>query len=255
MKADRSFLSRGVSHLVYSGMQAFGGSSEGARILCYHRVNAEPDGYMSVPPLVFRAQMEWLASQGYKTVSLNELLIGRLHEKSVVLTFDDGYEDNFTEAYPVLKEFGFRATIFLVAERLGEPSYLKISQIKEMGREGFEFGSHTLSHPNLRKINREQKTKEIADSKIALEKLLGISCEFFCYPYGQHDEETIGVVRDAGYKGACCNKPGANRRISAPFLLRRTEVAPYDSPEHLKKKMAGAYDLLHRVLHKLRGRP
>jgi peptidoglycan/xylan/chitin deacetylase (PgdA/CDA1 family) len=254
MSSDRSFLSRILGSIFYFISRLRGGS-KGTRILCYHRVNDREKGYLSVPVDAFRKQMKWLSEQGYHSASLADLLDGKIDEKSVVITFDDGYEDNYQHAFPIMRDYGFQGIIFLIAKKIGEPSYLKISQIEDMMKSGFEFGSHTLSHPNLKTLSVEQKRHEIADSKIALEKLFGTPFDFFCYPFGQFDAEAAQIVKETGYRGACCNAPGANAAIANPCLLKRTEVAPHDSPEDLEKKMAGAYDLLHILLHKLRGRP
>lgn len=250
----KSWLSKILGSVFYLLSKIFPPAQKG-RILCYHRVNDQENGYLSVPVDAFHEQMRWLSENGYRSASLADLLDGKADEKSVVISFDDGYEDNYQNAFPIMKSYGFQGIIFLIAKKIGEPSYLKISQIEEMMKSGFEFGSHTLSHPNLKTLTTDEKRHEIADSKIALEKLFDKPFEFFCYPFGHFDAEAAQIVKESGYRGACCNAPGANAEISNPCLLRRTEVAPHDTPDDLKKKMAGAYDLLHILLHKLRGRP
>lgn len=250
----RPIFSTLLASFCYRGLQVFG-SPKGTRILCYHRVNDEKKDYLSVPVAQFRAQMKFLSEQGYHTVSLSELLAGKVDDKSVVITFDDGYLDNYEQAFPVMREYGFKGTIFLIAQKIGEDSFLKLSQIEEMGKANFEFGSHTLSHPRLITLTREQKLHELGDSKFVLEKLLGRPCDTFCYPFGQYDSETVNLVRGVGYQAACSNLPGVNAGVPDPYLLQRTEIAGHDAVRDFELKMAGAYDLLHKMLHTLRGRP
>ncbi len=287
----KKFLRSSVSSLIFYGGRLFGGKSSGVRILCYHRVHpvrngtsrahsSAPDefskvaklgktsqqspisngvndkvsGYLSVSAASFREQMDYLVSEGYQTISLNELIAGKGSPKSVVIAFDDGYRDNFENAFPVLAERGFKATIFCVTQRLGTKDYLELNEIFEMKRAGFSFGSHTNEHPHLPRLLREEKQREISDSKKILEEMLDFPVSFFCYPYGEYDQETVELVREAGYQGACSNIPGSNRKID-PYLLERTEISPSDTIFDFQKKLAGAYDLVHRGLHLVRGKP
>ena len=250
----KSLLRSSLSSVFYHGAQMFGSKQSNARILCYHRVNNETVDYITVPTEVFREQLEFLSSEGYQTVGLNDLLQGNTDEKSIVITFDDGYEDNYANAFPILNHFGFTATIFCIAEKVNAPGYLNLNQISEMSKKGFIFGSHTISHPRLPNLTQEEKRREITDSKKILEEKLGIPVFFFCYPYGEFDEETVELVSEAGYHAACSNIPGGNEKIT-PFLLRRTEIAASDSLYDFRKKLAGAYDFLHQGLHWFRKRP
>jgi len=127
-------------------------------------------------------------------------------------------------------------------------------QILEMRKSGMDIGSHTLTHPHLPLLSSSEKWQEIQGSKAYLEDLLGFETSFFCYPYGEYDDESVRLAQDAGYKGACCNHPGANKVIN-PFRLSRVEIAHQDTLDDFKKKLAGAFDLLHKGLHWVRGRP
>ena len=252
MKALRSSL----SSFFYYGAKYLGYQSRGIRILCYHRVNNEGSDYLSVSKVQFREQMRFLNEEGYRTAGLNELLNGSMNGKSVIVTFDDGYADNYEHAFPIMREFGFAGTIFCIGNKLGENFFLTKDQIREMGKEGFEFGSHTLSHRDLPTLSLLEKRREIIDSKSFLEQELGRKIAFFCYPRGFFDKETLELVKEAGYLGACSNTPGSNDSTNGmnPYLLKRTEIAPHDSLDDFKKKLAGAYDVLHRGLHWIRGR-
>lgn len=250
MKLIRNLLSSLIYVMIRMAVR-----SPDTRILCYHRVNDVNKNYLTVRPSDFEAQMKLLADAGYRTVGLADLLEGTPGPKSVVITFDDGYEDNYLHAFRAMKKYGFAATIFCVAAKVGTPDYLSVAQIQEMRRAGFEFGSHTITHPNLKTISLAEKRREIGDSKAMLEKMLGAGVDYFCYPFGQYDEEAWKIVKESGYKAACCNAPGAAGRIENPYLLKRTEIANTDTLWDFKKKLAGAYDLMHQALHLLRGRP
>ena len=244
-----------LSSALYWGGRWLGQNPSGTRILCYHRVNDGEKKYDSVTLSRFREQMDFLAQAGYRTVSLGRFFDEPGDEKNVVITFDDGYRDNLKNAFPILEEFGFRATVFCVGSRIGEEGYLTRPDLRQMQEGGWEIGSHTLSHPDLRSLDIGLKWREIAESKSFLEEFLDLEIDFFCYPFGFYDEESVALVQKAGYRGACTNRPGANPDAKDPYLLRRTEIGAGDTPHDFKKKMAGAYDLLHRALHSVRGRP
>ena len=251
MKALRSSL----SSVVYHGTRLLDRKQKGTRMLCYHRVNDSEKNYLTVSTRHFRDQMKFLFNEGYQTISLSSLLAGEGNGRNIVITFDDGFRDNFECAYPILKEFGFRATIFCVADRMNTEGYLTRQDIREMRASGFEFGSHTISHPHLLRLKADKKWQEIFGSKKMLEDLTQNRVDFFCYPYGEYDKESVALVKKVGYLGACSNNPGANDGKMDHYLLKRTEVSPDDSLNDFKKKMAGAFDLLHRGLHWVRRRP
>lgn len=254
----KKILRSSLSSAFYHGRRLLGRRDSGTRILCYHSVSDQGEDYLSVSEKNFREQMQCLADSGYQTIGLREVLTGEADElggaKKIVITFDDGWRDNYEKAFPILQALNFRATIFCVAARIGSENYLTKDQILEMRDAWFEFGSHTLTHPDLRKLKPEEKVREILGSKILLEESLDFRINFFCYPYGLFDRQTIRVVDQAGYLGACSNRPGTNRN-SHPYLLRRTEISREDTLEDFKKKLAGAFDLLHKGLHWVRGRP
>ena len=252
------FLRSTLSSAIYYGGRMTGTVDPGVRILCYHNVNDQEKKYTTVSISNFKNQMEFLNRHGYKTISLNDLLTkrenGDYSSKKIAITFDDGWRDNYEHAFPILKDYGFQATIFLITDRIGDLDYLTPEQIKEMHRYGIEFGSHSLSHPKLPSLTEEQKWNEIFNSRKKIEDQFQFNVDFFCYPYGLYDSETVEMVEKAGYKGACSNRPGANIKDET-FLLKRTEISAHDTLFDFEKKIAGAYDLLHQGLHFLRARP
>lgn len=230
------------------------------RILYYHRVD-EDDHRSCVRPEAFRQQMRYLTEQGYRVISLEELFralnTGELLQRSVVLTFDDGFADNFHHAYPVLCRYAFPATIFLTASFIGSSTLpvfsdknllfppLTWEQINEMSKHDIFFGSHTLSHPMLPTLLEKEAWQEIAASRTILRKKLGQPINFFCYPRGAFTPLVQKLVQQAGYIGACSTLPGAVHSNSNRFALPRTYISKDDSLEDFRKKLSGAYDVLH----------
>jgi peptidoglycan/xylan/chitin deacetylase (PgdA/CDA1 family) len=231
------------------------------RILYYHRVD-EDDHRSCVRPAAFRQQMRYLAEHDYPVLSLTELYHAletraSLPQRSIVLTFDDGFADNFHNAYPVLRTHAFPATIFLTVGFIGSATLpvfsdqsllfppLTWGHVSEMNHHGIAFGSHTLSHPMLPMLSEAEARKEIADSRRVLTEQLGHPVEFFCYPRGAFSPTVQKLVQQAGYTGACSTIPGAIHFDSNRFALPRTYIGKDDSLEDFRKKLCGAYDVLH----------
>lgn len=230
------------------------------RVLYYHSISDAPVR-SSVSPSVFERQMEHLERRGYHVLALTEAvrrLAARasLPERSLVITLDDGFDDNYDHAFPILSRFGFTATVFLTASYIGTdrlptlsrtdfvPRPLSWEQVKEMHAHGIEFGSHTLTHPMLSQIPLAQARREIAESKRAIEARLGAPAPFFCYPRGDFNDAVRRIVEAEGYLGACTTLPGPNDWRTDLFALRRTYVSRRDTAGEFAKKVAGAYDLL-----------
>lgn len=207
-------------------------------ILTYHRVVEEiPVGRGRRVPYVlredFEEQLRALQRRGYRSITFEELgdCFSRRHglampsEKVVIITFDDGWRDNYEVAFPLLLKYGFRATFFLTAGRVGKPGYMNIGEIREMRRAGMEFGSHTLTHPRLTLIGEEEAWREIYHSKILLEGLLGEEIDTFSYPYGDYNKRIEDMVRRAGYIFACSSEFGDNDGKADEFRLKRILMA------------------------------
>jgi peptidoglycan/xylan/chitin deacetylase (PgdA/CDA1 family) len=198
-------------------------------ILAYHQIaqvpaEHDPSG-LTVSPSRFAQQMAYLYTAGYQSLSLQDALhywqTGRRPpRKSFVLTFDDGYQDVSTTVWPILKRFGFTATIFLVAGRVGGESAWKKQRgtlaaplmswtaIREMQQAGFTFGNHTLSHAYLPALDDRQVREEITHAKAILADQLGTPAPFFCYPYNASDARIQRLVAESGYQAACSHDRG-----------------------------------------------
>jgi peptidoglycan/xylan/chitin deacetylase (PgdA/CDA1 family) len=214
------------------------------RILYYHNVASAPAGAalakLYVAPDDFARQMRCLKRLGLRGVSLSEGLwhLERGESRAVVaLTFDDGYADNLENAAPILREFGFGATCFVVTDRVGQHNawdaealrvrkpLMTASQLRRWVAEGFELGSHTRSHPRLDRLGDEQIEAEIAGSRVDLERIAGVRPDCFCYPYGAFNSTVVRHTRAAGYRAAVTTERGLALAGDNRFLLPRVAVS------------------------------
>jgi len=207
-----------------------------APIAMYHAVDIiTVEGYESVTvrPEKFKQQMEFLKRHKYNIVTLDELtdLISSkkwIPWKTVCITFDDGYVNNYIYAYPVLKKLNIPATIFVVSDFVGKPGYLSAEQIREMSDNGIDIGSHTKVHFWLgkkRKNEIKREKKEIVESKATLENIIGKEVKFFSYPGGGFRTMTRQMVIGAGYKGAVATNPGKRYPKDDIYALKRLRIS------------------------------
>ncbi len=199
--------------------------------------------------------MKFLSSGRYNLVGLDlieKYLNGQvsLPDKSIAVTLDDGYADNYFNGLHVLNRYSIPATIFLTAGLLGhtnswdhQKSYpkrrlLTWDHVLEMQACGVCFGAHTMTHPNLLEIDLEKARWEIMESKRIIEGRLGSGVIHFAYPYGLFSDSITELVRQAGFGLACSTCSGFNRQGANPFLLRRIEVYGTDTVWKLKQKIA-----------------
>jgi len=219
-------------------------------ILMYHYVRPDPGPGdpigrdLSVSPERFAEQMAWLAQEGYTPITLGELADVRarrraLPPKPIVLTFDDGYRDFYTAAFPVLKQYGFKATLFVITGAVDQPPYVTWDMIAEMDRSGLvEIGSHTVSHHQLPSLGEAQVRAEVMDSKQALEAHLGHPVRAFCYPVGRFDQRSVAAVRDAGYEIAVTTQGGRATAEQDQLLLPRLRIHGGASMEQFKSLLS-----------------
>lgn len=217
-------------------------------ILTYHSIApAWFEPLNNVQPEHFVQQMAYLRQQGYVVLSLSQFIdaqrSGRAHDrKSVVITFDDGYENNYAAAYPVLKKYGFPATIFVEVAHLGTPGYFTWEQAKDMDVHGIDIESHTMVGAYLPELSHEEAVSEITESKRVLEKELGHPVRFFAYPVGGFSEDVKQIVRRAGYAAAVTTNRGYAWVPRDLYEVKRTRVKDSDGDLQLWLKLSGYYN-------------
>ena len=199
-------------------------------ILLYHHMGSiERPSRSYLDPELFEKQLSYCAESGFSVIDLAGLVEdirgGRATPtKSVSITLDDGWYDNYTRAFPILQRRGVSATIFLVSGRIGLEGYLGWKEIREMRRSGIRFGAHTAGHPRLTELSLQEMRSEIGDCKKALEDGLEEEVPLFCYPYGFFNRAIRDLVEEAGYRGACCNSPGRLWPDGDVFALKRVTM-------------------------------
>lgn len=152
-----------------------------------------------------------------------------LPPRAVALTFDDGYRDNYTNVFPVLRRYGFTATFFVITGKVGHPGYMSWAELREMSAAGMLIESHTVTHPVLTRLPAPALERELVQSRQALWLNLGIDSRVLCYPYGAYDPGVMGAARAAGYIMAFTTKPGLVMEPLAIFALPRVAVGHHES--------------------------
>lgn len=200
------------------------------KILLYHQVNENNtvSKIGKVTKIDFDKQMVYLTKR-FNIISIQDMDEGlkgnqNLPKNPLIITFDDGCIDNYTIAFPILVKYKLPFTIFLVANKIEKNGYLTLGNIKTMKKFGATYGSHTLAHPDLRKVSKERKKKEIFLSKGTIKKLLNNSTQFFAYPYGEYNQEIITLSKEAGYSYALTTKYGNNTKKDNPYELKRIPI-------------------------------
>jgi peptidoglycan/xylan/chitin deacetylase (PgdA/CDA1 family) len=202
-------------------------------ILMYHYVEVPTDSKdtirrgLDILPSTFEVQITTLLAHGYTPIFMSDLaryFDGKtvLPEKPIILTFDDGYRDFYTDAYPILRKHNVKATSYVISGFLGGRNYMTTSQVQEIAASGLvEIAAHTVHHPNMKGLSVQALTDEVSRSRMELEKLTGKSIIDFAYPYGAYDEKAIHAVSVAGFHTAVITKPGDYLRKDDRFVLPR----------------------------------
>lgn len=198
-------------------------------VLNYHKID-DVDMPLSVAPVEFDKQMAYLKANGYHAITPDQLAAhlesgANLPEKPLLITFDDGYADNYTNAYPVLKKYGFTATFFVVTDFLSRyPQYLTWDQAREMQKNGMKIASHTMEHQSLTALSDEAIMAELTGARQALDYQLGAQPQYFAYPTGTYDLHIAQLIEKAGYKAAFTIKYGNVDMASNRFALERVPI-------------------------------
>jgi len=214
-------------------------------ILMYHYIRdafgeTELGKKLSVSPSNFALQLKWLKENNYETIKISDLAdpgktaLSKVYfdkKKPIVLTFDDGYQDAYAQALPILKKYGFIGTFYIIRGYVGGGNYLNQAQIDELANAGMEIGSHSMTHPDLSTVNFDEAKNQILNSKSG-----AIS---FCYPSGKYNDQIISLVKEAGYTSATTTHMGVADQNSNLFELPRIRVED-GSGETLKNKIESA---------------
>ena len=252
------------------------GAKTSIPILMYHSIAHEDESGLhpyyrtATAPLVFAAQMEGLHQSGFSVIGLTEA-VRRLKEPDalknvVVITFDDGFHNFYTNAFPILNSYGFTATMFLPTAYVGENRIafkgkpcLTWSEVRELQRHGISFGSHTVTHPQLHECDPNSICEEIAGSKKKIEQKLGCAVRSFAYPYAfpEADAGFKEMLREelhqAGYDNGVCTVIGRTCLASDPFFLGAIAgQLRRDHPRLFQAKLAGSYDWLAKPQYLLK---
>ncbi|EKS4345979.1 MULTISPECIES: polysaccharide deacetylase family protein [Clostridium] len=212
-------------------------------VLMYHSIDYEKGNELRLPKEQFKEQMKYLKDNGYTTLTLNELYNfleknKPIPEKSIVITLDDGYVDNYTNAYPILKELGLNATVFVVTSNIDKDKRtLTSEQIKEMDEAGIQIASHTYNHDKLDDLPYEKQLQTMKKSKDDLEKILNHKVDFIAYPYGKWNEESIKAAKDAGYKMAFTTQGGWSNKQDGIYTLNRVYISSLKGIDNFKDRI------------------
>jgi peptidoglycan/xylan/chitin deacetylase (PgdA/CDA1 family) len=250
-----------------AGLVGVNGGERTLRVLMYHKVNDRPGNPLSVPTALFEEQMAALHEFGYQVVDLDAVLAhygegAPLPPLAVLITFDDGYQDNLEHALPILDRHGYRAVLFVPIGFLGDTRplpheerlalqglvnrTLDWGQLRELEAGGIRIESHGISHRPLADLEVDEAAREIALSKLRLEQGLGRPVRAFAYVKGSEAHYRpvhLSMLRQAGYEVAFTSVSGANGRSTDPFRLRRYNVEPYPV-RTFELVLAGACDLI-----------
>ena len=246
------------------------GPKSGTRVpvLLYHSISenlfgkSHPYSHINTSPKVFQQQMRWLRQAGYRSINLGDLMLsfedGADLSNTVVITFDDGYQDFLTDAMPVLKQHGFTATVFLATGRIQQDSmrfegvdYLTWQDVRDLHKEEITFGSHTVTHPDLRCLGPEQIEYELGYSKEVIEQKLGAPVTSFSYPFAFPEEDAdftrllLDELENQGFENGVTAILGRAGLRNNRFFLPRLPVNSWDDESLFLAKLTNGYDWLH----------
>jgi len=233
----------------------------GVKILLYHSVGRIDPGDslgIRVDTDVFSEQMEFLKGSGSRICSLKEAVAkieaGRVfRQDEIAITFDDGYIDNLTNAVPILDRSSFSATFFITVDYIGKVKThrdrawqrwkcMDCSDLKALAAKGYDIGSHSMHHVDLRELPRTKAAEELSLSRRRLGRALARDIDLFSYPYGYFDDSLAALVKEAGYRAACTTESGVNRAQEELFTLKRIEIKASDTGASFRKKIEKSYE-------------
>lgn len=216
----------------------------GPVVLMYHSIckgkNASADRW-DVSVKNFKKQLHLLKSKGWTTVLVRDLLkADSLPPRTVVITFDDGFADNFENGFRLLADYGMCATWFIISQQIGSRLRLNTHQLRQMAASGMEIGAHTRTHVRLPELDVAKIEEEVSGSKKDLEDLLSLPVTSFAYPYGLFNEACVEAVRKSGFNIACTTRTGWFGSDPDILRVRRVAIFSNDSLSTFARKLAFA---------------
>lgn len=228
-------------------------------VIVYHSVD-ESNSCISIRPSEFKRQMEFIKENGYNTLTVSELVDNMrkgngIPDKVIALTFDDGFENNYHVAFPILKDLGLTATIFLTTDYIGgkctwdkkddipDLPLLTWDMIKEMNEFGIDFQSHTATHPHLPLLSEDRIRDEIRRSRLTIEDMMGKRCDILCYPYAEFDERVVRILPEEGYVAAFAGHP----EHEDIYSIRRVGSGHLTTPLSFKVALKGTFPLYYSL--------
>ncbi|OGX41700.1 MAG: hypothetical protein A3C53_04875 [Omnitrophica WOR_2 bacterium RIFCSPHIGHO2_02_FULL_68_15] len=222
-------------------------------ILGYHRVGeARPDHVPTVSAEAFERQLATLERHRVRVLSLDEAVAALERgdpppRRSAVVTFDDGYVETYTVAWPILRRFGFPAAVFVTPGEVGLPGFATWDQLVEMSRDAITIGSHTMHHSYLPLVSEDRLPEELIRSKAVIEERLGRPIRYLSYPIGGYTPQAQALAQQAGYQAAFTTNRGVSRAVDR-YALRRIKVTERDTnPLLLLAKVSGYYDCFREL--------
>jgi len=232
-----------IEEKVYKSTSVFKVTNNKIPILMYHSISYEKGNSLRVSKENFRKQMKYLKENNYTTLTIDDLYsymkTGKIvPKKPIVITLDDGYKDNYTNAYPILKELGLKATVFVITGAIDlEKNFLTSNEIKLMDANNIRIESHTVAHEHLTKISYSDNIKTMASSKAKLETILNRKINYIAYPYGEYNETVIKAAKESGYKLAFSTDFGWIDKNNNIYSLGRIFVNANFSFDEFKAKL------------------
>lgn len=220
-------------------------------ILVYHKVDPRFEwGLTRVTPPQFKRQLAYLSEQGFRTISFRQLFSGDSldeNQKYIIISFDDAYQSVFENAFPILRQFQFTATVFVISDFVGKQnrwdvnlggckfSHLGWHELRQLANAGWEMGSHTLTHPDLLHCSESKLVRELEISRQTIERNTSTEVIALSYPFGRYNQRVQFAAQNAGYAGACTMQ-GGFAQVDQPFQVARQAVYLWDSFAEFKAK-------------------
>lgn len=213
-------------------------------ILMYHEVSDAQNTDLYLSPTDFEAHLQYFQENGYTPVTLDAVYehwtnSSPLPEKPVVLTFDDGYRSMYETVYPILQEYGYTATFFVIPAAIWSDWHITEDMLREMSESGMEIGSHTFSHVELTDLSQQELIYELSQSKLVLEQYIGTEITSVCYPVGVYNSRVLDVAAQCGYSCAVTTIYGHAEESQGLLSLERIRIMRGDGAQMLEYRLQG----------------